>query len=242
MSNENFTINTTQNIDLEHVPGSVGERIVAQFIDYLLFFGYFILVTIINGIIGIQGKSMLFFYIPLLFYDLLCEIFFDGQNVGKHVMKLKVVMLDGSQPSFIHYFIRWIFRIIDTLTIGSCAILTIILNGKGQRLGDIAAGTTVIRISSQSPVLPTMLQVPENYQPAYAESIHLTEKDYRILQDIMMLRLDKGITPEIQHLIDRASERFQKKLHVTTLLDNRAFLYALEKDYVYFNRMKSQDL
>src|SRR5271166_4847964 len=101
---EKILINTSQNIDLEHSVASVGERIVAHVIDYMLFACYGIFLLIINAFTLLNSNHSIVFsillFLPVLFYDLICELTLNGQNVGKKVMKLKVVMIDGSQPEF----------------------------------------------------------------------------------------------------------------------------------------------
>ena len=53
------------------------------------------------------------FYLPVVFYSLLFETFLDGQTIGKRIMKIKVVKIDGYQAKVSDYLTRWFFRIID---------------------------------------------------------------------------------------------------------------------------------
>ncbi|MFC0185485.1 RDD family protein [Pseudarcicella hirudinis] len=84
-------IQTSQNVTLEFTAASVGDRILAHIIDYLIFFAWFLIFLLTLGVLGkdlfnttIGPVSItLFMILPILFYDLLCEIFMNGQSVGK---------------------------------------------------------------------------------------------------------------------------------------------------------------
>lgn len=242
---ENVYLQTSQNINLEQSVASIGERIVAQFIDYLLFGTYALVVSIFYMSLADMARMdspviPILLALPILFYDLVCEIFFNGQNAGKRVMKLKVVTADGSQPGFVAYFIRWMFRILDTtVSFGSIATLTIIFNGKGCRLGDLAAGTRVIRLK---PLLDqeftTAFQLPHNYSPVFKESENLTDKDFAILREIFEFRMQNGYTSSVIDLMENARSKYAQKLNINSGLSTKDFLNALELDYIYYNSQK----
>jgi uncharacterized RDD family membrane protein YckC len=244
---ENIYIQTSQNINLEQSVASIGERILAQLIDYLFFAAYGLVVLIIYLIISslFEVKSVVItglLMLPILFYDLLCEVFFNGQNVGKRLMKLKVVNVNGSQPEFMAYFIRWMFRIIDSLmTFGSAATLAIILNGKGRRLGDLAAGTMVIRLRTLESNVFETTKLPPNYQATFPESEGLTDTDYAVILEIFEFRTQNGLSSIVVEFMNNAKEQFCKKLNITSNLSANDFLNALKNDFIYFNSQKLKD-
>jgi uncharacterized RDD family membrane protein YckC len=90
---QTIRITTSQNIDIDYELAGLGERILASLID----FGIFILVTILCIIAGVSFKAETEFGIIFVvvyaalyvFYDLACEVFMNGQSVGKKVMKIK---------------------------------------------------------------------------------------------------------------------------------------------------------
>ncbi|HLC82856.1 MAG TPA: RDD family protein, partial [Bacteroidia bacterium] len=144
---DNIKIQTTQNVDIEYELASIGDRILATLLDYLFFFGYTLLVFLFFGLLNSDLEDYLWLlvlcFLPILLYDLLCETFFQGKSFGKMIMKIKVVKLDGTQAGFGAYLLRWLLRIIDTrIFSGGIALIAILANGKGQRIGDMAAGTT----------------------------------------------------------------------------------------------------
>lgn len=239
---ETVGIDTTQNIRLELPVASIADRIVAHIIDYALYSGYFIIISILIQILKAAGQTGTILYIillsPLLLYDLVCELAFNGQNAGKRVMRIKVAMLDGSQPTFMSIFIRWAFRIADNVILfGAISTITIIINGKGQRLGDIAAGTAVIKLQKTQKVDDLGdFHVPENYTPVFAESVHLSENDFKIISEIIQYRKKSGETDAIFNAMVKAKNKLKNKLGIQTQINAPEFLQHLRNDYIYFNK------
>ena len=94
----NLQINTTQNVNLNYTIVSIGERIVAFFIDAFILYLYFILVNLIGDAIGYiysdgwtQRGLVALISLPAMFYTLLMHITFNGRTVGKMIMKMRVV-------------------------------------------------------------------------------------------------------------------------------------------------------
>ncbi len=119
---QTINITTSQNIDIDYEIAGLGERIVARLIDYAIFVLIFILAAIILGASETVRESPVPFFVLYIiyaalygFYDLVCEIFMNGQSIGKRIMKIKVISLNGAQPSVGQYLLRWLFRIVDFL-------------------------------------------------------------------------------------------------------------------------------
>ena len=129
---ENIGIETTQNVDIQYNIASIGDRVLAQIIDMLILFGYgFAMIFVVLFLGDTFSGSPIYFptatfiilYLPFFFYDLLCEIFLNGQSMGKKILKIKVVKIDGSQPGLGSYFLRWLLKQIDVFfTYGSVGI------------------------------------------------------------------------------------------------------------------------
>ena len=131
---------------------SLGSRIIAFAIDYFIILVYYILIIVILDSFHINmGDSWLFFGIlslltlPALFYPLVMETAMSGQSIGKKIMKIKVVKIDGTRANFYQYFARWTFSLVDIwMCMGGIAITSIALSKYGQRIGDLSAETSVI--------------------------------------------------------------------------------------------------
>lgn len=187
---QTIRIETSQNIELEYPLAGVGDRLVAYIIDLLIYIAYGIGITILSDAVGGFGKSnwiMLILFLPILFYQLLCEVFLNGQSLGKKAKQIRVISLDGNQPNLGQYLIRWIFRIVDDM-IGSgvVAIVTISLSQKAQRVGDMLAGTTVVRTRPQTSFQETLYaETEENYVPRYPQVNRLSDADIALLREVI---------------------------------------------------------
>lgn len=225
------TVNTTQNVRLDYEIASVGERILATILDYFIYLGWFVLCSIFSDLFSIQLTRLTFVTIllPVLFYHLACEIFFNGQSIGKRTLKIRVLKKDGSQPSIGDYLLRWLFRIIDCgIGSGSVAIIFILFNGKGQRLGDIAAGTTVVRTYRRTSLEDIRIkEAPPDYVASYPEALALSDKDIATIRRILKKSTDSG---KIE-MLDPLSEKVGGIMGITPDREPYAFLTTVLDDY-----------
>lgn len=181
-------INTTQNVKINFTASGVGERLLAFVIDNLIKIGYITFMNLSMGAfqnmdqwsqIGINTLLGL----PVVFYTLILEALLEGQTIGKKLMKIKVVKIDGYQASLSDYLIRWFFRIVDIYMFG-IGFFVIIFSKKSQRLGDMAAGTSVILLKDKVDISHTILEVLEaGYRPTYPSVIKLSDNDARIIKN-----------------------------------------------------------
>jgi uncharacterized RDD family membrane protein YckC len=82
----------------------------------------------------------------ILVYSLLFESLNRGQSVGKYIMNIRVMKIDGTRGAFSDYAVRWAFRLLDLyLSIGTFAIVLVSVTEYNQRLGDLVARTVVVK-------------------------------------------------------------------------------------------------
>nr|WP_299035373.1 RDD family protein [uncultured Tenacibaculum sp.] len=236
---DKFQIETAQNIAISQNVAHVTTRIGSYLIDALFIFGYYIIIAIIIGMLDIPfSMEYLSLYmllgLPIFFYSLIFEILMNGQTPGKYFNQTRVVKLDGSKPTFGSYLIRWLLRVVDfTLVSGSVAVLTILLNGKGQRLGDIAAGTTVISEKKRITLKDTIASdVVDNYTPTYSQVTLLTDNDIHtisnVYKDAMRKRNHKVILKLHAKIIELTGISSEQK--------PAEFVNTVIKDYHYYAR------
>ncbi len=241
---EHIGIETTQNVYIQQEPAGVGERMLSQILDFVFLFAYFLLIAFLISVLKFSGKGssaiMWILMLPAFFYSFLCEIFFHGQSLAKMIMKIKVVKLDGSQPSIGGYFMRWIFRIVDVYFFyGAVAIVTIIMNGKGQRFGDMVAKTTVIKIKRNVGLQNTILvQLPETYQLVFEDVRKLSENDIKIIHEVL-LNYNKNFNRLAIDMVNEAAKAIERKTGITHNLHQVTFLQTVIKDYNYLNLVNS---
>ncbi|MEN8121071.1 MAG: RDD family protein [Bacteroidota bacterium] len=227
-----ININTSQNVLIIHPTASIGKRMLSQLLDFTILFFYYLTVSILLVSLEINSTAtFLVVSLPAVFYSLLMELFFQGQSIGKMALQIRVVKLDGSQPTVINYFTRWILRLIDIPFYGSVAIITIAINGKGQRLGDIAAGTTVINLKKDTLFNNGIYKkLPPNYELQFPEMEKLAEKDIKIINEVLNHHQQNRNRSTIDMLI-KTKDAVTKKTGINSDLPPLVFLKTVIKDY-----------
>ena len=235
---EEFQIETAQNVGIQQNVANLSDRMLAYLIDSIIIYAYVICVFLLLGALDFNGIDNWAIYLlislPAFLYYVLLETFWNGQTVGKFVLKTRVVMLDGSKPSFSNYFVRWILRIVDVvLTSGSVAVFTILFRGNGQRVGDIAAGTTVISEKETMSLKDTILkEVPLNYEPTYSQVIIFNDRDMQDIKNLYYNAKRKG-----QHnIILSLNNRILEVLQIETAQRPIDFVATVIDDYNYYTQ------
>ena len=190
---DNFHIETAQNVTIQQNVASLSLRIGAFLIDMLFIGAYYIIVFFMMSWLDFLSERELMvawvlFGLPTFFYSLFFEAFMNGQTPGKYFNQIRVTKIDGSKPTFGSFLIRWVMRIIDiSLSSGSIAILAILLNGKGQRLGDLAAGTTVISERKKVNINQTLnVDIADEYVPTYPQVTLLSDMDIQTIKELYL--------------------------------------------------------
>ena len=234
-------IQTAQNVDIEYQVASVGDRIVAYLIDMVIIIAYIVAVSLLLlfGVEVLQARVPfavgVVLFLPVLLYDLALEVFMDGQSFGKKQRGIKVVKLDGSQPAIGSYLLRWLLRMIDcTLLSGGVALATILISGKGQRLGDLAAGTTVVELKPRTALGDTIfVPVAEDYVPVFPAAARLDGQTVATVKEVLNQTATTA-SPQLEDpesLLLKAKEKLEGVLVVQSDLPPRDFLETVVKDY-----------
>lgn len=241
-----LSITTTQNVNINFTAASVGDRIIGQLLDtlvkatYIIVFFYTLDFTGLNKFLDFKDYWSSFaitvlIFSPVIVYSLIQESLFEGQTIGKKIMKMKVIKIDGYQAGFGDYLIRWLFRTIDIL-IGSgiIGLIFIATNKKSQRLGDIAAGTAVISLKNKININHTILQeLQEDYVPVYPEVIKLSDNDMRIIKDTFETCLKSKDYVTISKMRKKIIDVTGLKYNSTTDVE---FMRTVLKDYNFYTR------
>ena len=193
-----------------------------------------LLLTTLDLDMGDSWAIYLLISLPAFLYYVLLETFTNGKTVGKMLMKTRVVKLDGSKPSFSNYFVRWILRIIDVaLTSGGVAAFTILIKGNGQRLGDIAAGTTVISEKQLLTIHDTLIKdIPLDYVPTYSQVTMLNDSDMQTVKNLY----DDAIRNGNHNIVVNLHHRLLKIMTIETNEKPVDFVAKVIKDYNYYTQ------
>lgn len=233
---DNFQIQTAQNVSIDQNIANYFERAAAWFIDILILAAYvFLIALIVSSMGGARGMAFnMIVSLPLLLYHLVMELTMNGQSIGKSAMKIRVVCVDGSKPRASHFFIRWCLRLIDiAFTLGSLGSLFILLGGKGQRLGDLAAKTTVITEKKTVDFTQTILMdVPDNYTPKYPQVTIFNDQDMRETKAIYL----KARQNREYHIINRLQQQLSSKMDIQPDEKPLDFIRKVLTDYNYYTQ------
>jgi uncharacterized RDD family membrane protein YckC len=193
---------TPEAVVLEFESGGVGSRTVARMIDLfiqliIVMFGLTAVGFIVSGLfstdyanaVGIT-LSALVALLAIFGYPIFMETRFNA-TVGKSLFGLRVVTVEGGPISFRHAAIRAFLQLVDIwlIPIGVIGVLAMLLSPQSQRLGDMAAGTVVLR--EQSAVLrsmPVAFLPPPALLPYVAtlDASGVTTEQYGIIRTFLM--------------------------------------------------------
>lgn len=252
-------ISTAFNIDLEFELAALHRRLFAYLIDFVILLCYlflmkYLLYTVLSASLEESvGMDILLISLPMLLYSLVTETSMNGQTVGKKIMAIRVVSLEGGEPTLGQFLLRWITRffewpfffgyiimpdfynsltyISNTGFLGIFVVIIITVTRKNQRLGDLAAGTVVVDAKSTMGVNDTVfMQVNEqNYQVLFPQVMRLTDSDINTINTVL-------IQSRKSHNYDiclRVESKVKEVLGIQSTLYTTDFLEKLLEDYNY---------
>ncbi len=255
-------IATPFNIDLEFEIAEFYKRLFAYLLDFTLLLGFFIAMKYLyygnfgnvsaNTLQRNMGLDILTISIPMLLYSLVFEVMMHGQTIGKKLMNIRVVSLNGGEPSTGQYGVRWMFKafewpfffgytvltgeslfgyILITGLLGIAVVIVIAITRKSQRLGDIAANTVVVNTQSPFSVDDTVFMEieTENFKVKYPEVLKLSDRDINTIKNVVNLFYKNHQTDTC----DKVSQKIQEVLNIQTDQYPIDFLEKLLADYNY---------
>ncbi|MHC4661155.1 MAG: RDD family protein [Planctomycetota bacterium] len=188
-----LNIQTPEKVDLEIRLAGPGQRIMALVIDIVI-------VSVLNAVATVgfislsilggfgQALGLLAFFIVNSGYFIILEYKYNGQSFGKKAMKIRVRKIDGTAVGFYEVFLRNIMRGVDCqpclMLVGPgfylLGALVVILNRHSRRLGDLVAGTVVVR-EEQRMKLPDRIMAPQEKYNSLFEDRALVERINQIV-------------------------------------------------------------
>lgn len=232
---EHVRIETAQNVVVDHEVAPLGDRIVAYLLDTLVLVAWVILMFMLMAMIEPDDDGVLFLVMmamiifPFLFYHLVMELSLNGQSIGKRVRKIKVSRLDGGRPSFGQYLLRWVLRPIDSFYY--IGLVVILINGRGQRLGDLAAGTTIVSLKRRVKLAETLAEeLPLDHEVQFPEVVRLNDAQVRLVREVLR---DPRRTNHWQ-LVERTADKVQEVIGGDRRgLLAQPYLKQVLRDYVH---------
>jgi uncharacterized RDD family membrane protein YckC len=175
---DRLTIDTPEGVPLELTLAGVGSRCAAALVDYVFQFVILVALALVLGYgagIGSGASALsvagyvLGFFLVFWGYDVAFEVLNSGRTPGKALNGLRVVRESGAPVTFGTSAVRNVIRIVDLLP-GTylVGITSILVTRRNQRLGDLAAGTLVLREPRSLP--PEVRISPSVQTPAWDTS------------------------------------------------------------------------
>ncbi len=230
-------ITTSQNIDIDYEVAGLGERILARLTDLGIFLFIFLMGLMI--VIKANIKSDFYTFLPIsfliifIFYDLVCEVFFNGQSIGKKTLKIKVISLDGGRPTLGQYLLRWVFRMVDFSLTGQIGgLIAVSLTKNKQRIGDIVANTTLVKTNPKTKVEDISFRkvAADDYEIVFNEVAHLRDKDIYLINEVIDSFYKSGNTV----LLHKLSYQIKEHLKIGNNMPDLKFLETILKDYNHY--------
>jgi uncharacterized RDD family membrane protein YckC len=196
---------TPEAVTLELATANVGSRMLAFAIDALVVGTGLVILALTGGLAAAAGSAFLPSWVVITLvtlllsawyfgYFIVSETLWRGRTLGKAALGLRVVTREGGQIRFRHALIRTVLGLVDfALTSGFVAIVTIMVSPSNQRLGDMVAGTLVLRERSAAgdPVPVTFVPPPglEGYA-ALLDTSGLGAEEYQAVRSFLLRRTD----------------------------------------------------
>lgn len=248
---------SAHHVKVEYELASTIQRIAASMIDVVTFIIYFVIMSMILGLSNMFADygselfvKLLLIKIPWIFYNPAIEYFTHGQSLGKYVMGIRVVTINGERPGLREVFTRWIFKgdflwiSADILILLWCGfgVIGAVFSGtseRRQRLGDTMAGTIVIRNkTSVQYKLSDILAIKsiDEHEPTYPMVTRFTDEDMLLIKNTIQ-RVQKHPNEETKRFaIELADEAARLIGLPETPAKRMAFLQTLLQDYVVLTR------
>ncbi|MDR2921397.1 MAG: RDD family protein [Tannerella sp.] len=235
------TIITSQYVQIDQTPASIGERILARVIDIILITIYFFAALMVIGttetgtkLLGDNGLNifLIILTLPVFFYSVLWEVFNQGQSPGKKILGIRVVMKDGTTPGLNAYLLRWLLLLVDLHITQFVGIICIALTKNNQRIGDLAAGTLVIKEKNFRKINVTLDEfrhLNTDYRPVFPQAENLSLEQVNLINQTLF-RYDADRPQHVHEL----GVKVREFLHINPPVNNEALLQTLIRDYQYY--------
>lgn len=146
-----YRVTTPEGVEFSFRIASPVLRLAALLVDWMVVLGaWSVLVLLLTLLKAVswdagQGLVVVMFFLLARGYDIYGEWAWRGQTLGKRILRLRVVDARGLRLDFTQCLLRNLLRFVDALPFAyAVGGVTALLNSRGQRLGDLVAGTLVV--------------------------------------------------------------------------------------------------
>lgn len=267
-------ITTAQNVKIQYELASVGSRLLAVFLDIIMLIVYSAIMSAILGITtmnfdddgtAFQVLFTILVYLPFFMYSVWCEYMTRGQTLGKKIVGIRVVRVDGENASFKDYFTRWMFKPMEFLMVFSIGAIASVYNmddtvwmiylviilfevidffvtlvsDRSQRLGDTMANTIIIKkgYSYQYSIRDVLaIKSSSKHTPTYPEVTIFTDEDMMLIKTTIA-RVEKYKNDETKKFAIQLADKTASHLGLSeTPAARLKFLKTVLDDYIVLTR------
>jgi uncharacterized RDD family membrane protein YckC len=230
---DRLTIETPEGVSIDVTLAGLGSRMGAAIIDLLIQIVALLALSIALALGGatlspdlgvfVMGVGTLVIAAVVLGYYLVFESLNGGRTPGKAAFGIRVATVDGRPVSFGSVAIRTLFRVVDFLpAVYAIGAIVVMVSARNQRLGDLVAGTVVVRDRLPAPALPAEM----GGRALGWDVAAITEAEMALLRRFASRRTD--LTAEARtHLASETARRLRPKVSGGQGLDDEAFLLQL---------------
>jgi len=249
---------SAQHVKVEYELASTGLRLLAALIDLAAFAIYYLIIILTFSLgdpFGSDPGTQLFFWLliaklPWIFYNPVIEYMTQGQSLGKYVVGIRVVTATGERPGLREVFTRWMFKgdfiwisadifVLVWFAIGCFGILAIGISVKKQRMGDVMAGTVLVKNKSTvNYTLRDVLSIRDqsNHKTTYPEVTRLTDEDMMLIKNTIQ-RVRAYPNDETKKFAIELANESARIIGLAHTPEKRLeFLQTLLQDYVVLTR------
>ena len=262
-----IAIATPFNISLDFTIAPFWKRMLAYAIDVVILIAYRLayVFTIANNLPDDDSLQLVLaifiFYLPVLLYHFLSEVFFSGQSIGKRLMGIRVVNITGNNASISQYLIRLMFRSYILAPLAGMIIAALFVDLTASDTGLYYGMSTVLTLLASlgmflyyilnkygqrlGDMLASTLVIETRAEADFHKTIYLdiVEEQYQVKYPQVMRLTDrdingirnmldvKRITPESESYMYKIAARIESVLDIKSDQDPYGFLSQLLRDY-----------
>ena len=253
---DRYTNDTPENIEFDYEIAGIGSRFLAAIIDSLVIGAALLILGIIIGIITSRSEfdgsavgsltaaiGAILSFLILWGYYIVFELVWNGQSPGKRAIGLRVVREGGQPITFISSAIRNLIRIVDFLpAFYGIGVIVMFVDRRARRLGDLAAGTLVVKerrgvtLESLTTPAPPTARPGEPAQQPTLPSLHLlNDQDYNLVQEFLRRRSELGRDARVR-LGGQLASGLQARLGLPQGGDAERFLQYVAAEYQLYRQ------
>lgn len=245
-----LAIRSPTNVSINYQLAPLMERSLSFVIDVVIIMVVsqlisFALRTLLLWMIGDDYFLLLFLnaFLPILLfisYFALGEYWFEGQTVGKNVMGLRTIRIDGASPTFETYGLRAAMLLLDfVMSIGTIGLLAAASSPLNQRIGDRISQTVVIKTNANSLYkLHDILNIKtiDDHEVLFPTAVRLDIQQALLIKEVMV-KWETRRAEAMKGVVISTADRVAKILDIEVPPQRQLeFLRQVLRDYIVLTR------